>query len=35
MRIVVALGGKALLRRGEPESRDTQGRNIAGAVARS
>ena len=33
MRIVVALGGKALLRRGEPASLDTQGHNIVGAVA--
>ena len=33
MRIVVALGGKVLLRRGEPASLDTQLHNIAGAVA--
>ena len=33
MRIVVALGGKALLRRGAPASLDTQLQNVARAVA--
>ena len=34
MRIVVALGGNALLRRGEPADADAQRRNVATAVAR-
>jgi carbamate kinase len=33
MRIVAALGGNALLRRGEPVDADTQRRNVRGAVA--
>ena len=33
MRIVIALGGNALLRRGEPADADTQRRNVATAVA--
>ena len=33
MRIVIALGGNALLRRGEPAEADTQRRNVATAVA--
>ena len=33
MRIVIALGGNALLRRGEPAEAETQRRNIAAAVA--
>jgi carbamate kinase len=32
MRIVIALGGNALLRRGEPAEADTQRRNVAAAV---
>src|SRR5215207_4775581 len=33
MRIVIALGGNALLRRGEPADAETQRRNVASAVA--
>ena len=33
MRIVIALGGNALLRRGEPAEAETQRRNVATAVA--
>jgi carbamate kinase len=33
MRVVIALGGNALLRRGEPAEADTQRRNVATAVA--
>jgi carbamate kinase len=33
MRIVVALGGNALLRRGEPADAQTQRRNVSAAVA--
>ena len=33
MRIVIALGGNALLRRGEPAEADAQRRNVAAAVA--
>lgn len=33
MRILVALGGNALLRRGEPADADTQRRNVEGAAA--
>ena len=33
MRVVIALGGNALLRRGEPADADTQRRNVATAVA--
>ena len=33
MRIVIALGGNALLRRGEPAEADAQRRNVATAVA--
>lgn len=32
MRIVIALGGNALLRRGEPADADTQRRNVVAAV---
>jgi carbamate kinase len=33
MRVVAALGGNALLRRGEPAAAETQRRNVATAVA--
>ena len=33
MRIVIALGGNALLRRGEPAEADVQRRNVQTAVA--